>query len=202
MQKVPKNKYNIQSILRFLYIYIKIIFLIEKLSYSKEKYAELGPTVTIRVHHVEGLRVTAADDSLKPGSHVQQLALRPGSLPPVVHHRDHASSDRHAPDRAEHVPVEVHARARHREAALPPVAVHGPRRLLEQFPPLRLSSHRRDLLGLERDAHEPRRHLLDEGRRGHGELEQQDGLGPGVKLDSEVDVAAAVAEEGAGDLAA
>lgn len=65
-----------------------------------------------------------------------------------------------------------------------------------------VSSGRRQLLTLERDAHESRGHLLDEGGGGHGEFEEEEGLGAGVELDGEGDVAAAVAEEGAGDLAA
>lgn len=57
------------------------------------------------------------------------------------------------------------------------------------------------LLALQRDPHEPRRHLLDQGGGGEGELDEEGGLRPGVLLHGEADVAAAVPEEGPRDLA-
>lgn len=167
-------------------------------SYSKQKNAEFGSSIAIRVHHVKSLRVTAPNDSLKPGSHIKQLTLRPTAFQSIIHHRNHTRPDRHAPNGAEHVPVEVNARARHREATLPSVAVHGPRGLLEQLPAVQ-GGH---LVGLQRDSDQTGRHLFDERRGGHGELQQQNRFGARVELDGEVDVASAISEERAGDFSA
>lgn len=60
----------------------------------------------------------------------------------------------------------------------------------------------RNLLALECDTDEAGGHLLDEGGGGHGQFEEEEGLGARVELNGEGDMAAAVAEEGSGDLAA
>jgi len=105
------------------------------------------------------------------------------------------------------VPVEVPARAGHCIAAVPAVAVHGPGRLLKEslvVLPTTVSGgrKRRRFLALERETHETRGHLLDEGGGGHGEFHEEEGLGAGVELHGEGDVAATVAEEGSGDFPA
>ncbi|PON53893.1 hypothetical protein PanWU01x14_198900, partial [Parasponia andersonii] len=163
---------------------------------------KFGPTITIRVHHVKGLRVTAPHDSLKPRPHIEQLALGLSTLLlPVVHHRDHPGADRHTPDHPQHVRVRLPARAGHRVAAPPSVAVHRPRGLLKELPSAAVRRGRY-FLRLERNPYEPRGHLLDQGSRRHRQLQDQNGFGSGFELHCEADVAAAVAEEGSGDFPA
>lgn len=92
--------------------------------------------------------------------------------------------------------VPLRAAPARRVSALPPITVHGPHGFVKQPPaPTRA-------VALERDPDEAGRHLLDEHGGGHGEVEEEDGLGSGVVLDGEADVAAAVAEQSAGDFAA
>lgn len=104
------------------------------------------------------------------------------------------------------MPVEVPARAGHRIAAVPAVAVHGPGRLLKEslvlLPTTVGGGRERDLRALERQTHETGGHLLDKGGGGHGEFHEEEGLGAGMELHGEGDVAATVAEEGSGDFPA
>lgn len=65
-----------------------------------------------------------------------------------------------------------------------------------------VTSNSRHLLALECNAYEARGHLLYERGGGHGELEEEDGLGTRVELDGEGDVATAVTEECSGDFPA
>lgn len=96
------------------------------------------------------------------------------------------------------MPVRLPARAADGIPALPAITVHGPHGLVEEPD----TTTRRVSLALEGDSNEARRHLLDERRGGGGELEEEDGVGAGLLLDGEGDVAFLGAEEGAGDAAA
>ena len=104
-----------------------------------------------------------------------QTQFYTGSATPfsILQERDHSGADRHALHCAQHVQVEVPTRAGHGVAAVPPVAIHGPGRLLKEPASATTavvvcnSSGDRHFLALECDAHEARGHLLDERGGGH-----------------------------------
>lgn len=96
----------------------------------EKKDAELGPTISIRIQHVKGLRVPAPHHPLEPGSHVHHLPLSTSAA--ALLRRDHARANRHGLHGPQHVQVRLSARATDRVPALPPVTVHGPHGLVEE----------------------------------------------------------------------
>jgi hypothetical protein len=150
----------------------------------EEVDAELGSAIAVRVHHVERLRVAGPHDALEPRPHVHDVALGRGYDP---------GAHGHGLQRAEHAPVRGAALAPHRVPAALAVAVGAPHRLLHQL-----------LVGvgalaLQRDAHQPRRHLAHQRRRGRGQLQQQRRARARVHLERQVHVPAPVAVQRAGE---
>lgn len=171
-------------------------------SYSKQKNSEFRGGISIRVNHKQSFRVSTGNNSFELGSHIHQCTQfrAPAcGFRTVVEHRNDPGSNRHTPNGVEDVAVIRLTRAREGETRFHSVAIHGPGRVMEE---LCGSCSPGEFVGVEGDAEDAGGHLFKESSGGDVEMEQCKGFGTRVELEGEGDMAVAVAEEGAGELAA